>query len=148
MSNSDKNTHYMKSKKYKKHFSDFDLYKRDLSKMRLKKEIDKQEDIKFDNFKDMKKSSEASCDGNVNYKIYRPIYNFYKYDYQDRVKDHKNQLNSYQRIIDHLDEMMESGTLSENQLQNTKREQREILRNMDTIKNKITSITSVDSNIK
>tara|TARA_B100000508_G_C11228830_1_gene165945 strand:- start:50 stop:487 length:438 start_codon:yes stop_codon:yes gene_type:complete len=145
MSKYTSNTH---EKRYRNHFDDFDLYKRDLSNMRLKREVERNKHDRMDHFKDMKESASTPCEKNVNYKIYKPIYNIYKDGYQQQVNDHKNQLNSYQRIIDHLDEMLDSGTLSDTQLENTRSEQREILKEMDSVREKISTITSVDSTIK
>ena len=145
MERREKYRHYNTSKN---HFDDFDIYKRDLSKMRLKREILNEEKEKLDHYRDMKISSETPCDRNVNYKIYKPIYNIYKNDYQEKVDEHNKQLDSYQRIIEYLDELLNSGSLSDTQLENTKKEQKEIIEAMDKVKEKIASITSIDESIK
>ena len=96
----------------------------------------------------MKESSDTPCDKGINYKIYKPVYNIYRNDFQERVDEQKKQLDSYHRINEYLRDMIESAGLSEVQMENTRREQREILNQMDKVKEKISSITSVDSTIK
>ena len=44
--------------------------------------------------------------------------------------------------------MVDVGGLSEIQMENTRREQRDILKEMDSVKEKISSITDIDSTIK
>ena len=143
-----KKRHYHTSKKYKNHFDEFDFFKRDLSKMRLKQESEKRDNDRLAHFQDMKESSDTPCDKGINYKIYKPVYNIYRNDFQERVDEQKKQLDSYHRINEYLRDMIESAGLSEIQMENTRREQREILNQMDKVKEKISSITSVDSTIK
>tara|TARA_A100001035_G_scaffold205263_1_gene165347 strand:+ start:407 stop:826 length:420 start_codon:yes stop_codon:yes gene_type:complete len=134
--------------KYRKHFNNFDLYKRDLSNMRLKREIEENEEKKLEHFSDMKKSSDNTCKDGTNYRIYKPIYNIYKNHYEGEVQTNKKQLESYNSILKYLDTMLESGTLSKTNLENTRREQKEILREMNTINSRIKKITSIDGSIK
>jgi len=148
MSDSTKKGHYHTSKKYKNHFDEFDFFKRDLSKMRLKQDSDKRDKDRLAHFQDMKESSDIPCDKGINYKIYKPVYNIYKNDFQERVDEQKKQLDSYHRINEYLSDMVDVGGLSEIQMENTRREQRDILKEMDSVKEKISSITDIDSTIK
>ena len=88
----DSNNTYIKrfsfDKKFKDHFNDFDLAKRDLSKMRLKKEIQEEEGKRLQHFTDMKESYHSCSPNNVNY-IYKPVYNLYQKEYQEKVNTYK-----------------------------------------------------------
>ena len=134
-------------KSYKNHFDDFDLSRRDLSNMRLKKEIQEEEGKRLQHFTDMKESCHSCSPNNVNY-IYKPVYNLYQKEYQEKVNTYKSQLNEYNSLHDYLSNLLENGSLSESQLENTRTEQKNILSEMDKIRENIQSITSIESSLK
>lgn len=148
MSDRGKNAHYYTSNKYKSHFDEFDFFKADLDKLRLKKEYEQKEHDRLAHFEDMVTSSSSDDKNDVVYQIYKPIYNIYQNDYKQRVGEQKEQLNSYSRISEYLNDILDHGGLSDVQIENTKREQREILNQMDKVKEKINSISNIDPTIK
>ena len=136
------------SRKYKDHFDDDDFVITDLKKIRSNQKNKQQEIDRLAHFEDMVTSSRSSDTNDVVYQIYKPIYNIYKNDYKQQVGEQKEQLTSYSRISEYLNDILDHGGLSDVQIENTKREQREILNQMDKVKEKISSITSIDSSIK
>ena len=147
----DSNNTYIKrfsfDKEFKDHFNDFDLAKRDLSKMRLKREIEDSEDNRRSHFQDMANSYNQPNAHNINY-IYKPVYNLYQKEYQEKVDTYKNQLSEYNSLQNYLSDLLENGSLSETQLENTRKEHSDILNEMDKVRENIQSITNIDSSIK
>jgi len=136
------------SRKYKDHFDDDDFVITDLKKIRSNQKNKQQEIDRLAHFEDMVTSSRSSDTNDVVYQIYKPIYNIYKNDYKQQVGEQKEQLTSYSRISEYLNDILEHGGLSDVQIENTKREQREILNQMDKVKEKINSISHIDPTIK
>ena len=83
----------------------------------------------------------------INY-IYKPVYNYYFNEYKEKSDNHKKQLESYNTLQNYLTNILENGSLSNTQLENTRREQKEILREMNKIQKQINSITNIDPAIK
>lgn len=132
---------------FRSHFDDFSLHSRDLNKMRLKQEIAQDEETRRDHYRDMRDSFLESSEGNTNY-IYKPVYNYYFNEYKEKSDNHKKQLESYNTLQNYLTNILENGSLSDTQLENTRREQKEILREMNKIQKHISSITNIDPAIK
>ena len=140
--------HPYTSRKYKDHFDDDDFVINDLRKIRSNQENKQQEIERLAHFEDMKDSSNSYDKNDITYQIYKPIYNIYKNDYKHQVSEKKEQLTSYSRISEYLNDILDHGGLSDVQIENTKREQREILNQMDKVKEKINSISHIDPTIK